>query len=256
MDTFIDVKSLTVDIPIYDASRSFRSTLMNRYIGGRIKRDKKSGRVSVRALEDISFYLQKGDRLGLIGHNGSGKTTLLRLLSGVYQPLQGRYRFAGRITSLFNISLGQDIDDSGIDNIFSTGMHLGMSKQEILRKKDEIIAFSELGDFIHLPLRTYSTGMLTRLSFAIATALEPDILLMDEGIGAGDANFAEKAKNRLESFYSKAGILVIASHADTLIQKLCNKAMLLEHGKIITLGDVDEVLAIYHERTAATIAAA
>ncbi len=249
MNTFLEVNDLTVDIPIFNTGRSFRSTLMNRYIGGKINQDEKSGRVSVRAIDNISFRLEQGDRLGLIGHNGSGKTTLLRLLAGVYRPMTGTYHYQGKITPLFNISIGLDLDDSGLDNIYTIGMYLGMSKQEVRQKKEGIIAFSELGDFIHLPVRTYSAGMSTRLSFAIATALDPDILLMDEGIGAGDANFAEKAQERLESFYSKMSIMVIASHAEALIRKLCNKAMLLEHGKMIAFGGVDEISKLYKERS-------
>jgi len=246
MDAFLEVNSLTIDIPILDASRSFRTTLMHRYIGGQIKRNEKSRQVSVRALDNISFRLEKGDRLGLIGHNGAGKTTLLRLLSGVYKPLRGTYHYRGKITPLFNISLGLDLDESGIDNIHTVGMYLGLSKQEIQRKMDEIIAFSELGDFIHLPVRTYSAGMLARLSFAVATSVESDILLMDEEIGAGDASFAEKAQERLKSLYSKMSIIVIASHAEDIIRKLCNKAILLEHGKIVAFKGVDEVLKLYH----------
>lgn len=246
MSTFLEVDSLTIDIPIFSMARTFRSTLANRFIGGQIHQNKKNHQVSVRALDNISFRLNEGDRLGLIGHNGAGKSTLLRVLAGVYKPLLGSYRHQGSITPLFNIGIGLDIDDSGHDNIYSTGMYLGMTRQEVERKKQGIIEFSELGDFIKLPVRTYSTGMSTRLSFAIATALEPDILLMDEGIGAGDASFADKAQRRLESFYSKMKILVIASHSDELLRKLCNKAMLLEHGKIICAGEIEPVIERYH----------
>ncbi|OGO93222.1 MAG: ABC transporter ATP-binding protein [Coxiella sp. RIFCSPHIGHO2_12_FULL_44_14] len=248
MATYLEVERLTVDIPIYHTSRSFRSVLANR-LGGKINRQK-TGQVSIRALDNISFRVEHGDRLGLIGHNGAGKTTLLRLLAGVYKPLQGIYRFQGKITPLFNISIGLDLDDTGIDNIFTIGTYLGMPKTEIRHKKNEIIEFSELGDFIRLPVRTYSTGMMTRLSFAIATAINPDILLMDEGIGAGDASFAEKAQKRLESFYSRMNILVIASHAEELIRRLCTKAILLEHGKMIACGAVEYVLELYRTRPA------
>lgn len=245
MTTFLEVNHLTLDIPIFNVSRSFRTTLLNRFTGGRIEQNVDSKQVSIRALDNINFRLEAGDRLGLIGHNGAGKTTLLRVLACIYKPLKGWYDYHGRITPLFNMAVGLDLDDTGMDNIHTIGMHLGMTKSEVNSKKDEIIEFSELGDFIHLPMRIYSAGMQTRLSFAIATALEPDILLMDEGIGAGDANFAEKAKNRLTHFYDKTSVMVIASHSNDLIRKLCNKALLLEHGQQVVLGNVDDVLARY-----------
>ncbi len=243
MKNYIELQNVSVEIPVFDARRSFRNSLANR-LGGEISRNKNK-KVYVNALRDISFSLQAGDRVGLIGHNGAGKTTLLRLLAHIYRPTQGHYICRGRVTSLFNINLGMDLDDTGVENIRSISMFLGMTKREIAEKRKEIIEFSELGDFIHLPLRTYSSGMLTRLSFALATALEPDILLMDEGIGAGDANFAEKAEKRLNNFYSGIKTLVLASHSETLIRELCNKALLLERGRVKAFGDVDEVISIY-----------
>jgi ABC-type polysaccharide/polyol phosphate transport system ATPase subunit len=243
MSNCIELDNVSVEIPVFDASRSFRRSIASR-LGGEIHRNQQQ-HVSVVALKDISFALQPGDRVGLVGHNGAGKTTLLRLLGQIYRPTSGVYRCRGKLTSLFNINLGMDLDDTGIENIGTMGMFLGMTRQEIADKQDEIIAFSDLGDFIHLPLRTYSSGMLTRLSFALATALQPDILLMDEGIGAGDADFADKAEKRLSKFYGGIGTLVLASHSNALIKQLCNKAMMLKHGRIEAFGSVDEVLAIY-----------
>lgn len=246
MSAFLEVQNLTLDIPIYNVSRSFRASLFNRFTGGVIQKQNSSKHVQVRALHDINFRLEAGDRLGLIGHNGAGKTTLLRVLAEIYKPLMGTYRYQGKITSLFNMSLGLDLDDTGVDNIYTIGMHLGMTTKEINEKKDEIIEFSELCDYVHLPVRVYSAGMQTRLSFAIATSMDPDILLLDEGIGAGDANFAEKARKRIAEFYSRTNIMVIASHGHDLIRSMCNKAILLEHGKQITLGSVDEVIDLYN----------
>jgi ABC-type polysaccharide/polyol phosphate transport system ATPase subunit len=246
ISTFLEVDNLTLDIPVFNVSRSFRTTLLSRVTGGRIEQNDKSKQVSIRALDNISFRLEAGDRLGLVGHNGAGKTTLLRVLARIYKPMIGRYQYKGKITSLFNMSVGLDLDDTGVDNIYTIGMHLGMTKSEIETKKDEIIEFSELGDFIYLPVRIYSAGMQMRLSFAIATAVEPDILLMDEGIGAGDANFAEKAKNRLTNFYDKTSVMVIASHSADLISQLCNKALLLEHGRQMKLGSVEEIFSQYY----------
>ncbi|MDP1614250.1 MAG: sugar ABC transporter ATP-binding protein, partial [Methylococcales bacterium] len=176
----------------------------------------------------------------------------LNMLAGIYQPHRGAVNIAGKVTALFNTSLGLDSDDTGYENIYTVGMFYGLTKKEIDAKRDEVIAFSELGDFIHLPVRTYSSGMLLRLSFAIVTSLNPEIVIMDEGIGAGDASFTSKATTRLTSFYEKINIIVLASHSNELIKQLCNKAMLLEHGKIVKFGAVDEVLALYHERTLLT----
>ena len=234
---YIDVRNVTVDIPIFDSNRSLRKSLYNRYLGnlgGEIQQS--SGKhLHVRALHEINFRLNDGDRLGLIGHNGAGKSTLLNVLAGIYKPHRGVVSIGGRVTPLFNPSLGLDSDDTGYENIYTIGMFYGLTKQA-------------LGDFIHSPVRTYSSGMLLRLSFAIVTSLNPEILLMDEGIGAGDAAFAHKASERLGSFYEKINILVLASHSDALIKQMCNKAMLLDHGKILKLGEVDEVMDFYHER--------
>ncbi len=248
MSAYVEVENVTLEIPIFDASRSFRTSLKNYITGGQIHEYVTGNKrfVSVRALENINFRLEEGDRLGLIGHNGAGKTSLLRTLAGVYKPLNGFVRTNRKITPLFNASIGLDFDDTGLDNISTIGMYLGMSQKYIASKKDEIIEFSGIGDFIHLPVRSYSTGMLVRLSFAIATAMEPEILLMDEGIGAADAQFSDLAKTRFQTFFNKASILVLASHSDELIHKLCNKAALLEKGRIVAFGDVDEVFKKYH----------
>ena len=252
MSAYIELNNITIDIPIFDASRSFRTTFARKLIGGSIHRES-SKTISVRALDNISLSIKSGDRLGLVGHNGAGKTTLLRVLAGIYKPINGQIITRGRISSLFNTSLGLDLDDTGIANISTIGMYLGMKKQEIIDKTPDIIEFSELGDFINLPVRTYSNGMIARLSFGIATALNPEILLLDEGIGAGDASFAHKAKARLDKFYQKMDILVMASHSDQLIQQLCNKALLLEHGKIVSCGAVDDVLEQYHDTLDANV---
>lgn len=249
MSTYLEIQNVTLDIPIFDVSRSFRASLIGHLIGGKINKDNNSKKsiVNVRALDNISFRLESGDRLGLIGKNGAGKTSLLRLLAGVYLPLSGNIKCNSKITPLFNTSIGIDADDTGLENIFTMSMYLGMTKQEIKNKTQEIIDFSGLHDFINLPVRVYSAGMLLRLCFAIITALEPKILLMDEGIGAGDHEFAKKTENRLKTFYKNIDILVLASHSDQLIKDLCNKAVLLQNGKITAYGKVDEVLSLYYD---------
>jgi lipopolysaccharide transport system ATP-binding protein len=203
------------------------------------------GRVVVRALEGLNFTLRDGDRVGLLGHNGAGKSTLLRLLSGVYVPSSGSARIDGEIGSLIDISLGIDPEATGRENIHLRGALLGMGKAELAERMDEIIAFSELGDFIDMPLRTYSTGMHLRLAFAVSTTVRPEILLMDEWLAVGDEGFKHKAEARMRTLVQSTNILVIASHARDLILETCNRVLWLEHGKIRMDGPADEVVAAY-----------
>lgn len=254
MDPFIEARNVTLDIPVYDAHKSFRTTLMQKCVGGIItnastdlNNKHASKHVAVRALDNISFRIEKGDRLAIVGSNGAGKTSLLQVLAGVYKPMHGTIIHRGKITPLLNISLGLDMDDTGLENIQTISTYLGMTQQEIAERKQEIIDFTELNDFINLPVRTYSSGMLARLTFGIATTLDPEILLMDEGIGAGDASFAQKAKARLDSFYQKSNIMIMASHSEQLLRDLCNKAILLGKGKVIAFGSLDDIFMRYQE---------
>lgn len=246
----ITLENVTLDYPIYGAShRSFRSVLLGK-TGGLIRREgNRQQRVVVRALENVSLRLQHGDRLGLLGHNGAGKSTLLRLLAGVYAPVSGKIITEGKISPLFITSPGVDAEDTGYENIRTCGMYLGMTDEQIKCKLPDIADFSELGDYLALPVRTYSAGMLMRLGFAIATSIDPDILLLDEGLGAGDARFAAKAEKRMNELIGRSSILVLASHSDTMIHDLCNKAALMEKGKLVLIGPVDEVIAEYKTRT-------
>jgi ABC-type polysaccharide/polyol phosphate transport system ATPase subunit len=248
----IIASNVTVDFPIYGASqRSLRQTLFAR-TGGLIRHEGtgRQQRVIVRALDDVSFTLRNGDRLGLIGHNGAGKSTLLKVLAGVYTPDSGSLSIEGRVSPLFNSAPGLDPDDNGYENIKTCGMFLGMSSEEINRKLPDIVDFCELGEYLELPVRTYSTGMVARLGFAIATAIEPDILLLDEGLGSGDARFAARAEARMQALIQRTRILVLASHSDALIKSMCNRAILLEKGRLIEIGPIDEVIRRYHERPA------
>jgi ABC-type polysaccharide/polyol phosphate transport system ATPase subunit len=243
------VDSVTIDFPIYGSThRSLRQTLFAR-TGGLIRREgARQKRVVVRALDKVSFELSHGDRLALIGHNGAGKSTLLKALAGVYWPDSGSIGIEGRISPLFVSAPGLDLEDSGYENIKTCGMFLGMTSEEVDRKAPDIAEFCELGEYLELPVRTYSAGMVTRLCFAIATAIDPDILLLDEGLAAGDARFAARAEDRMHALIQRTRILVLASHSDGLIKAMCNRAALMEKGHILAIGPVDEILDQYHSR--------
>ncbi len=240
----VRLEDVSVDFPIYSASsRMLVNEMLVTSTGGRI--GKKAGRISVQALDHVSLDVEHGDRLALIGNNGAGKSTMLRVMAGIYEPTSGQVDIEGRPVPLFDIGLGIDPESTGMENIQLRGLYLGLSKAQIREKTPEIAEFTELGAFLDMPLRTYSAGMVTRLAFAISTCIEPDILLLDEGIGTGDAPFLEKARRRLDAFVERAGILVLASHSDHVVRRMCNKAVLLEHGRIVAAGGVDEVMARY-----------
>jgi ABC-2 type transport system ATP-binding protein/lipopolysaccharide transport system ATP-binding protein len=250
----IDLDNVSVMFPVYSAgSRSLKNALVAATTGGRIGSDAKH--VVIQALDQVSLQLRDGDRVALIGHNGAGKTTLLRVLAGIYEPRIGSVRIDGRVTPMFDINLGIDPESTGYENIILRGLYLGLTRAEILARRDGVAEFTELGPFLDIPVRTYSAGMQARLAFAMATCIEPEILLLDEGIGAGDASFLEKANERLDQFIQKAGILVLATHSIDLVRRLCNRAILMEHGRMMWGGGVEEGLALYHERQIAALSA-
>lgn len=234
-----------VDFPIYNASaRSLKKRLFQVATGGQISADA-SGRVIIRAIEDLTLTIQNGDRVGLLGHNGAGKSTLLRLLSGVYEPSSGRADIRGEIGSLIDVSFGIDPEASGRENIYLRGALLGLTRAEIKAKLEEIIEFSELGDFIDMPVRTYSSGMHLRLAFSVSTIIRPEILLMDEWLSVGDEGFRVRAEARMNELVESTHILVIASHSRELIRETCNRAIWLEHGKIKMDGTPQDVTQAY-----------
>jgi ABC-2 type transport system ATP-binding protein/lipopolysaccharide transport system ATP-binding protein len=243
----IELDQVSVSFPIYSAgNRSFKNAMIAATTGGRVGNESKH--VVVQALDQVSYTFQQGDRVGLVGHNGAGKSTLLRVLAGIFEPREGRISISGRVTPMFDLSLGIDPESTGYENIILRGLYLGLSRAEISARRDSVAEFTELGPFLELPVRTYSAGMHARLAFAMATCIDPEILLMDEGIGAGDAAFLAKANERLEQFVNRAGILVLASHTDGLVRKICNKAILMEHGRIAASGTAEEVLTLYEQR--------
>lgn len=243
--SLITLEDVGVDFVIYQGSgRSLRKSVLHASTGGVLSHDAHH-RTFVRALNNVSLSLQKGDRLGLMGANGSGKSTLLRVLAGVYEPTRGRVRVVGKVTPLFDIAHGLDMDGTGYENIGLRALYLGLSRREIDAVTDEIAEFTELGDYLDLPIRTYSAGMLMRLAFGVATTIKSDVLLLDEWIAVGDLSFLEKAQQRATSFVSRSNVLVVASHSEDVLRRLCNRALWLNHGDVVAFGDVDEVLERY-----------
>ncbi len=243
----IELENIEVHYPIYgNHDYSFRRALISLTTRGRVYAEENAMTV-VKALNGVSFSLRQGDRLGLIGTNGSGKSTLLKTLGQLYVPVKGRLLIEGRVSALFDVCMGMDMERTGYHNIYYMGMLLGFSQKKIKSLIPGIEEFSELKDSLNLPVRGYSAGMKMRLGFAICTCIEPEILLLDEAIGAGDKHFLEKAAVRAKALYDKAEILVIASHAAAVIRQFCNKALWLNKGKIMMLGSVEEVLAAYEK---------
>lgn len=203
-------------------------------VGGRMSDHGQTRQVV--ALDRVSFSLAAGDRLAVVGHNGAGKTTLLKVLYGIFEPTGGQVEVAGKVDALFNINLGFRREATGRRNIMLRGMINGWSRREIERRIEDIVTFSELGEFIDMPFKTYSQGMAARLAFATATSFEPEILLMDEWIGAGDRDFQEKARRRMNEMVASAGIILLASHNSALLKRTCNKVLVLEKGTVRHFG--------------------
>ncbi|MBX9704780.1 MAG: ABC transporter ATP-binding protein [Gammaproteobacteria bacterium] len=243
-------KNLCLDYPIFGtSSRSLKKTFLKITTGGTLSTD--SSTVVVRAVKNITFHLQHGDRLALVGHNGAGKSTLLRVLAGIYTPTSGELAVSGSVGSLLDISLGMQAEATGYENIYIRGLILGLKKPEIEAIIPSIEEFTDMGDFLHMPVKTYSAGMRVRLAFAISTAINTEILLIDESIGAGDASFKDKAKKRIVDFIDRAHIMVLASHDDDFVKEFCNKALWLEHGEAKSYGDTKTVLEEYQASVAA-----
>ena len=181
----------------------------------------------------------------MLGHNGSGKTTLLRTIAGIYEPTGGTINIQGRVTPLFDIQFGMDTDATGIENIALRGRMLDISAEALDAAIDDIAEFTELGSYLHMPIRTYSTGMMVRLAFGVSTAIKPEILVLDEMIGAGDDAFFERAQQRLQKFIEDTGILVIASHSTGMLREWCNKGMLFQHGNLLGFGPIEEIIERY-----------
>lgn len=240
----IELNNVSIDYPLeLEDGASLKSAVLNIF-----NKNRKQTKSHYRALDNVSLRINKGERVGLIGLNGAGKSTMLRVMSGIFQPSLGTIRIVGRVSPLLDFATGLELHHTGIENIRIRLMFLGEPPEEIDRKIEEIAEFSELGEFIHMPARTYSTGMFMRLAFATSTAINPEILIADEVVGAGDAQFAEKAKRRIEELLSGERTTVLSSHSMDLIRNFCHRVVWLHHGQIIADGDCDEVIKDYESR--------
>jgi lipopolysaccharide transport system ATP-binding protein len=247
-NALVEAENISVLFPLYHGSGRSLKKMVVAAASQRLGQDTQQ-RVVVRALQNINIRLESGDRLGLIGSNGAGKTTLLRVLAGIYEPVVGRLRVRGSLNSLLDPSLGMNMELTGRENILLRGLYNGLPRSMLPRLEDDVAAFAELSDFINLPVRIYSAGMLVRLGFALATAIKPQILLMDEWILAGDAMFMEKAKLRLEAMVRGAEILVLSSHRLDVVSTWCTRVLWLDQGKIVADGPADEILERYESAT-------
>lgn len=243
--THITFRNVSIEFPIFNATgRSLTSNILKVATGGKLDADP-SGRVLVKALAEVNFSIGDGEKVALLGHNGAGKSTLLRALARVYAPTIGSAEILGSIGSLIDINLGINPEATGRENVYIRGQLLGLSRAEISEKYNDIVSFAELGNFMEMPVRTYSSGMHLRLAFAVSTVVRPDILLMDEWLSVGDADFQNKAEARLRELVSETKILVIATHSRELVESVCNRAIWLEHGQIKMDGPISEVNRAY-----------
>jgi ABC-type polysaccharide/polyol phosphate transport system ATPase subunit len=247
---FLRLRNVSVEFPIYSAgSRSLKKQLFHRTTRGNLGRDAHD-RITVMALSQIDLDIEHGSRIAVIGANGAGKSTLLKVLAGIYEPTRGRVLASGRLSALLTASVGLNPDATGRENIVMRGMFMDIDPRQMRARIDEIADFTELGPYIDMPVRTYSSGMLIRLCFAAATAFPPEILLMDEWFAAGDSGFLAKARQRMGDFVSGTSITVLASHSLPLLEAWCDRAILLERGHIAAIGPFAEIAAHYQAQTA------
>jgi lipopolysaccharide transport system ATP-binding protein len=248
-DSYIKLDDVSVEFPIYSShGRSFKKTFLSMAVGGGVNVGT-NDRVSIQALKGITLDMRHGERIGLVGHNGSGKSTLLRTLAGVYEPTFGDIAIYGKVSTLIDLTIGMDMEATGYENIKLRSVLSGLKVNNYEAYMAEVAESTELGDFLSMPVRTYSSGMMLRLAFSISTSIVPDILLMDEWIGVGDASFVNKAQARLKNLVGQSGILVIASHDTRLIEEMCTRAIWLDKGVVRGDGKPADVLRQYNEHS-------
>lgn len=241
----IRLRNISLDFPIYQgSSRSLKKALLATSTQGNLARDALD-RINVRALNDLTLNIEDGDRVGLVGLNGAGKTTLLKVLGGIYEPSIGTLQTSGKVTALLDASVGLDPGSTGRENIILRGMYMDMSPRAMQAHADEVAEFTGLGHYLDMPARTYSAGMMVRLGFAASTCIPPEILLMDEWLAAGDAEFLAKAQKRMEEFVRGSSILVLASHSLDLLRQWCTSGIFLHQGQMRAVGPIEEVIDAY-----------
>lgn len=235
----VEIENVSLTYPVYGSNaRSFRTTLINKAIGGHLRQN--SGNVVVKALKGVSFKLEKGDRVALIGHNGAGKSTLLKVLAHIYEPTKGVVNVKGSVNCLFDIMMGMDHELNGYENILLRGLILGLSKAETRKIVPLVEEFSELGDFMKMPIKSYSSGMKIRLAFGIITNIFAEILLIDEVVNVGDTKFLQKAKIQMKNLVHRSEFMVLSSHDTHIVKEFCNKALWLEKGTVKFFGSLEE----------------
>lgn len=243
----IELRNVSVEFPIYNVNaRSLKKKFIRLATGGTVSKDANQ-HVVVRSLDNVTLSIKHGDKVGLIGHNGAGKSTLLRLLANIYETTAGEILVEGHISPMLNLMQGIEAEFTGYENIIQRGILLGRTRKQIDLQIDEIAQLTGLGDYLAMPVRTYSTGMSVRLAFAITTSIQPEILLIDEVFGAGDAEFMKTARKRMVSLMDQSSIVVIASHSNDLIREFCNKVLLMNNGKVEFFGDTTEGLHLYEQ---------
>jgi ABC-2 type transport system ATP-binding protein/lipopolysaccharide transport system ATP-binding protein len=242
----IRLQNVCVDLPLYNSKgRSIKSAILAQTVGGHAVDRRDRSVVVIQALSDVTLHIEHGARIALIGANGAGKTTLLRVAARIYPPTRGIVDIAGRVACLTDLNVGMDTEATGFENIRMRGRLLGLSTRQIAELVPSVAEFTELGEYLQLPIRCYSQGMLLRLAFGMSTGIQPDILLLDEIIGVGDQAFEQKAKERISKLIDSASILMLASHSPSVIRMFCSSAIWLAHGQVMAFGPVDEILERY-----------
>ncbi|MGM9645161.1 MAG: ABC transporter ATP-binding protein [Eubacteriales bacterium] len=240
-ENIIEVKNVCMDFYMQSEKIDNMKEFFIRLLKGKIERQKK------RILDNISFSVKKGESIGLIGHNGAGKSTLLKLITGIMRPTEGSIKVNGLVAPLLNLGAGFDFEATAKENIYLNGAILGYSKRELAKKYDEIVEFSELQDYMNVPIKNFSSGMVARLGFAIAIDVDPDILLVDEILSVGDENFREKCAKRISELRNRGVTFVIVSHNMAQVKSLCQKALWIEDSKMMAYGDAGEICDKYLE---------
>ena len=237
---------LLENVDLYYSSIAFKERSLKTLLAGMLSLKRQQTEIhDIHALKNINVEISAGERVGLLGHNGAGKTTFLKMLAGLYPITSGKRLVEGKVRSLFDLSLGFEPDASGRENILYRGLLLGLTPQFMRHVEEEIVAFADLGEFIDYPIKTYSAGMQVRLAFAISTAVGGDVLLLDEVIGPGDANFMAKAKKRIMTLIEKSEILVLASHDFGSLNAICERGLVFHHGQLVFDGKIDKSISEY-----------